>query len=444
MALTPRTRLVAAAAIVAVLAACVAPPPGPPPAGPPPDGLRQLHIGTAGAPVTTTADYVAATYRLVSPTGAEEAAGATEIRGRGNTTWSMPKRPYRLKLARSTPLAGMPADRDWALLANYADKTMVRNRLAVGLGEELGLAYSPRSVFVELFLDGSYEGVYEMYEHIEIGSSKIDAPELDPDVDVDPATITGGYYLEIDHRLDEDVCWTTTGNVPVCSKDPEFDPQAIADPTHPSHAQYAYITGYVDAAEAAIKTPGDGYEEYFDVDSMVRWYIVSELMRNNDAQIKALNPGSTDWTSSVKLSKPRGGRLTFGPLWDHDIGAGNIDYNGNGNTAGWWIRSSDWHAPLFAHSSFGSRVLAAWCQAWSDGTIARIPTRINAIVGDIGPSNVIRNFERWPIIGTYVWPNGYVGTSYIDEVNHLQRWMTRRAAWMHAELQREFGACPAT
>lgn len=70
----------------------------------------------------------------------------------------MPKKPYRLRLGEAASLLGMPADRDWALLANYADKSLVRNRLAMELGLRFGLSYSPRSQFVELDFNGEYEG----------------------------------------------------------------------------------------------------------------------------------------------------------------------------------------------------------------------------------------------------------------------------------------------
>ncbi|MGH9272062.1 MAG: CotH kinase family protein [Ilumatobacteraceae bacterium] len=433
-----------AIAVVVPLSACE---PGCAPTvpGPAPSTLRRVHVDTAaGAAIVNTEDYVDGTVRVVAPDGADETnAMTTRIRGRGNSTWVMPKKPYRLRLDAAAPLAGMPAARNWALLANYSDKSLVRNRLAMDLGDQVGLDYSPRSEFVELYLNGAYQGVYELFEHVEIGPDRIPVPQLDPDSDTAAGVITGGYHLEVDHRLDEDVCWSTARGVPICSKDPEFDPTAVTDPAHPSSAQHRYITNYVNEAEAAINTPGDSYAAYFDVDAMVDWYLVSELMKNTDSRIAAAGAGAGGFTSSVFLYKDRGGKLEFGPLWDFDIAAGNTNYNGLEDPTGWWIRESDWHAPLFAHSSFGREVFTQWCQLRRDGVIAGIPARIDSIVAEIGPVAVGENFERWPILGVYVWPNAFVGATHQEEVDYLKTWLATRADWMHTEYTSEFGACPA-
>ncbi|MGH9271359.1 MAG: CotH kinase family protein, partial [Ilumatobacteraceae bacterium] len=279
-----------------------------------------------GAPVLNTEDYVDAAIRVVAPNGTPELEMATRVRGRGNSTWGLPKKPYRLRLESSASVAGMPADRDWALLAHYVDPTLVRTRLAMDLGDDLGVVYTPRSEFVELFFNGVYQGVYELYEHVEVAAHKIDVTQLDPDVDAAPDVITGGYHLEVDDYLDEDVCWGTTTNVPICSKDPELDPAAVADPAHPSAAQYAYITNYINQAEAAIFTPGNSYADFFDVDAMVDWYLVSELVRNPDSRVLSLDTDGA--TSSVHMHKDRGGKLVFGPLWDFDQSAGGLDPTG--------------------------------------------------------------------------------------------------------------------
>lgn len=421
----PLTLVLVAVALTACEPACV-----PNPAGPAPSTLRRVSIETAGgAPVLNTEDYVDATIRIATPGGAEEVNLSTRIRGRGNATWGFPKKPYRLRLDRATSLAGMPADRDWALLAHYLDRTLVRTRLAMDLGDELGMAYSSRSEFVELYFNGVYQGVYELFEHLEVAPQKIDLPQLDPDVDVAPEVITGGYHIEVDHYLGEEVCWLTTGDIPICAKDPELDPDAISDPNHPSAVQYAYITDFVNDAEAAINTPGDSYAEYFDVDAMVDWYLISELLRNTDSRIVGVGRGAM---SSVHLHKDRDGKLAFGPLWDFDTSAGietTLD------PSGWWIRESEWFSPLFAHSSFGQEVFDTWCQLGRDGVVDGLPARIDALVAELGPVAIAGNVERWPGV--------MASATHGEEVERLKTWLSARAEWMDDELQREFGACPA-
>ena len=402
--------------------------------------LPKIYIATeGGAEVVNTEDYVNATIRIVSETGAETLQADTEIRGRGNTTWGQPKKPYRLKLEDAASVLGMPAARNWALLANYIDKTLVRNKLAMNLGEQFGLPYNPRSKFVEMYFNGEYQGVYQLFEHVETGANRVNVEELDPDTDIDPAVITGGYFMEIDHRRDEDVCWATSLNVPICSKDPEYDPTDAGTPGTPSNAQYNYITGYVNDAEQALQTPGNSYQDYFDVNAMVNHYLVSELLKNVDSQINS--EGGDVFTSSVFLFKPRGGKLNFGPLWDFDLGAGNVYYE---DPTGWYIRNSVWHGPLFANSDFGQRVHARWCQLKRNGSVTNLPAQVDAIVASIEPAAIDRNFAKWNIFGQEVYPGAFVGQSYQEEVSHLKSWLANRVQWMDEDLTRQYGACPAS
>lgn len=119
--------------------------------------LPRIYIATeGGAAVLNTDDYLNATVRILSDTGTELLQAPTEIRGRGNTTWGMPKKPYRLKFEQASSVLGMPAERDWALLANYADKSLVRGKLATEIGEQVGFDYTPRSRFVELYFNDEY------------------------------------------------------------------------------------------------------------------------------------------------------------------------------------------------------------------------------------------------------------------------------------------------
>jgi hypothetical protein len=419
------------------------------PGAPAPDNsssaLPRVYIATeGGVEVTSTDDYLNGTVRVLSGNGDELLQASTEVRGRGNTTWGMPKKPYRLKLNTAAAMLGMPAERDWALLANYADKSLVRNKVAMVLGEQAGLAWNPRSVFIELYFNDAYQGVYQLFEHVKVGPNRVNIDELDKDSDIAPELITGGHFLEVDHRLDEDVCWFTSMNIPICSKNPEYDVEDISDPAHASYAQYNYIKNYLDAAEQAISTPGNSYQDYFDVEAMASWYLVTELMKSNEAQINSVVEGSDNFTSSVFLYKPRGGKLNFGPLWDYDLAAGNINYNGNFDPTGWFIRNSEWHRRLFEHSDFGQHVFAKWCELERGGVIAGLGEQIDTIVAGVDRAAIDRNFERWDILGTYVWPNAFVGDTYDEEVDYLKTWLTTRAEWMRTEYAREFGQCPAS
>ena len=413
--------------------------PAPPPAAPVlPATIAKMSIDIAGgAEVTDRENYLQAVVRVESDLETDRLEEApAEIRGRGNSTWNMPKKPYRLRLKTAAPLLGMPAERDWALLANFADKTLARNKVAMMLGEKLGMAWTPRSRFVELHLNGEYQGVYQVYEHVKVGPARVDVDPPDPDGDIDPAKISGGWLLEVDKRYDEDACWDTPLGVPVCIKEPGLDEDDLADPAHPSSIQFAYIRNHVAAAEQALVT-GDAWRNYFVPRAAIDWYLVNELMRNYDAKV------DVKLGSSVYLHKTQGGPLAFGPLWDFDIGAGNIDFHPIASPQGWWIREGIWHQRLFADEGFRQDLHARWCTLQRDGVFTGAPNLVDEVVAMVGNEAIARNFERWPIIGQYVWPNFFVGPTYQSEVDYLKTWLQERVAWMSAEYDREFGTCPA-
>jgi len=248
--------------------------------------------------------------------------------------------------------------------------------------------------------------------------------------------ISGGWLLEVDKRYDEDACWDTPLGVPVCVKEPGLDADDLADPAHPSSIQFAYIRNHMAAAEQSLGA-GAGWRQYFDAAALIDWYLVNELMRNYDAQI-GVHRGT-----SVFLQKRRDGPLVFGPLWDFDIGAGNIDFAPIAGPQGWWIRNGIWHERLFADSGFRQDLHARWCALERDGVLTGAAGLLDEAIALIGSDAIARNFSRWPITGQYVWPNFYVGPTYEADVDYLRNWLNERVAWMNAEHLREFGECPA-
>ena len=169
--------------------------------------MPQLHITTENnAVVTSKKDYINASFELNDD---EITDGTLEIRGRGNSTWDWPKKPYRLKLTDSTSLLGMPASKHWVLLANYADKTLIRNDIAFMFGKSLEMEYTPRTRHVELTFNGEYQGVYQLVEHLRIAKDRVNIPELKV-TDTTPETISGGYMMEVDFRHHVDFCKNIT------------------------------------------------------------------------------------------------------------------------------------------------------------------------------------------------------------------------------------------
>jgi CotH kinase protein len=379
---------------------------------------------TSGADIVSKEIYAPGTITLADSTGTTVVEGAMEIRGRGNTTWSMPKKPYRLKLAASTALLGMPANRHWVLLANYSDKTMLRNDMAFELSRMLGMAWTPRSRFVDVQVNGRYQGVYQLTEHVRIGPNRVNIPEMKAS-DTSETNITGGYLLEVDERRGESFCFNSTMTRMVfCAANPE----TLLEPGW--EKQRAYIQGYINRTDSAIFSsrftdPAVGYAAYIDVESLINYYLLQEALKNVDGGLRF----------GPYMYKQRNGKLFFGPVWDFDLAIGNVNYDGADRVDGWHARKSEWFVRLFQDPAFKARVADRWSQMKSGGTVDSLKRLAYSRANYLNVVQV-RNFERWPILGTYVWPNRVVTGAYDLEVVALNVWLLSRLQWVDAEIGR--------
>ena len=385
--------------------------------------LPTLAINTTNAVAIASKDvYVGGSFALSDSTGTTLHTGKLEIRGRGNTTWTMPKKPYRLRLESSASLLSMPANRHWVLLANFSDKTLVRNDVAFELSRMLGMEYSPRSRFVDLEVNGDYQGVYQLTEHVRIAPDRVSIPELKV-TDTSATAITGGYLIEVDERRGEDFCFNSTRTRMVfCLSNPE----TLRDPAWVRHR--LYIEGYIARTDSAIfgaqfADPARGYAAYIDVESAIGYYLVNELLKNVDGNLRL----------STYLHKKRGGKLTFGPVWDFDLAIGNVNYDNADKVEGWHIRTAAWFTRLFQDPAFAARVKARWTLLKTDGSLDRLVEHISARQAYLSKVQE-RNFQKWAILGTWVWPNRVVTGSYRGEFQAMQDWLWLRRLWMDAQF----------
>jgi len=381
--------------------------------------LPVLRITTDnGAPIVSKDVYITGQMSLVSNVaGAPAVNGGLQIRGRGNSTWDIhPKKPYRLKLTDKQSLLGMPSSKDWVLLANYSDKTLLRNAAALDLGARMGFPWTPRYAFVEVYLNERYDGVYQLMENIKVTKDRVNIDELEA-ADLGPDQITGGYLLEVDFREDGYTMHTAIDDLPIVFQSPE----------EPAPEQETYIKGYINDFEAVLHSstfadPVTGYAAYIDVDSFIRFYLVNEVFRNVDANM---------W-SSCWMYKPRAGKLFMGPLWDFDLAAGNANYADAFMTTGWHIRNAKWFSRLFEDPAFVARVKAAWNEIEAD----ELPAMFQQITADAArlQQPQLNNFQRWPTLETWVWPNYQVPGSYAGEIGYLNSFLTARIAWMDQQI----------
>ena len=251
--------------------------------------------------------------RIQDADGSLSLSSHTAIRGRGNWTWEKyPKKPYALKLENKLPVLGMPAHKRWVLLALY--RGFIGNDLAFEATRRApALGWAPRGRYVELVLNGQFQGLYYLCEQIKIAPERVNIQKLTQE-DLSYPAVSGGYLLEYDELYDEDFKFKSSGfRLPVQLKAPDED---VPD------EQFQYIQNFINEMEAEILKIGTGKEsrwrDYLDEDSFADYWLVLETVNNYEAYKPR----------SVKMFKGRDGvdsppgtvcKLRAGPLWDQEL-----------------------------------------------------------------------------------------------------------------------------
>jgi hypothetical protein len=331
----------------------------------------------------------------------------------------MPKKPYRIRFKEAVSILGMPEARNYVLLAEYADKSLLRNTLVHLFSSQLEhLEHTITTRVVELYLNGSYQGVYTLTEHVELAPEKLF-------FEAERGVIDTGYFLELDQRFfDKGGVDMIDGFVI------EGYPYEIVRPD-PRHRNYdpnqtVYIRNTFLALEAALIAKS-GYEAYMDVDNFIDYFIVQELFKNVDV----------GW-SSVFIYKRPGDVIRMGPLWDFDLAIGNANYIDYGPENWYGMRDSKnrWFKLMMDVPEIRERFKERYLEIYE--TI--LPDFIDAIpvMGTAFEDLAARNFRRWRILDIYVWPNPdeMVGSRrYVDQVDYVHRLIKARATWMAQEVQ---------
>ena len=395
--------------------------------------LPQLQITTkGGAPIDSKEVYVDATYVLTNPAAAVPTVTLNgKIRGRGHSTWGQPKNPYKVQFANDASYAaipdvlGMRKQRNWALLADWFDRSLIRNKLALTLGASSlfadGLKWTPAGQHLEVSLNGDYVGVYLLTEDIRIDAARLSLKKMSANAAA--GDVDGGYIVEVDSRLD---CYAgddfsmqllTERAVPFCIDTP--DEEAITP------AQLAYIKKLLQDVETDLY--GARTLAGINPVSFADWYLLQEFVRNNDALFI-----SSDymWKDSAAAAQAKDRLLNMGPLWDFDRSMGNVNYFDNWYSWGCWVSKPyipNWIAGLLDQPDFLSLTLARWKQKR-----AGLETFVNAAI-DIFARRLAtaqqRNFDRWPIFDVPL-TNYYVFANHAEEVAFVKRFLNERMGWL--------------
>ena len=296
-------------------------------------GLPVIYLDTdGGKKITSKTTFLPASMRIKGYGGYKDQGNMRcSVRGRGNTTWSWPKKPYLVKFDTKQSVLGMPAHKRWVLLANFMDRTLMRNLVSMKVASMTSLAWTPKCVPVELVLNGQHVGNYLLIEQVRVSENRVNIHKK------------GGYLLECDFHYDNEVQWKDKhGNVPFAIKYP--DPDSI------TYAQKQVIKDYINYTGEALygsnfKDPVNGYAAWIDVDSFVDYWIVYEVMGNHELG----NPGS------VFFHRDLNGKLIAGPCWDFDWGV--LSYNTSPRArTGLVNRNAIWYSRLFQDPAFEMKV----------------------------------------------------------------------------------------
>jgi hypothetical protein len=366
--------------------------------------------------------------------------GMVSIEIRGSSSTQFDKKPYGFETQDSlgenlnVSLLSMPSENDWILYAPYSDKTLLRNELPYYLARELGY-YASRTEFCELFLNGSYKGIYVLMEKIKQDKNRVDISKLNP-ADTTGDELTGGYIIKVDKPYN--IGWQVNVNPPSGFDKAYYqyhDPDA--DVIVPK--QEAYIQNFIFKIESTLVSSNfadtiNGYAKYLNVKSFVDYFLISEFTKSLDS-----------YRFSFYMYKEKdsdGGKLCVGPIWDYDLAFANYGENAweePWKTSEWnaeitaWYRTF-WMKRLLEDQNFKNKLKARWTEI-RNGVFSNnnIMTFINQTISRIEEAR-IRNFIKWPIIGQYVWPNYYIGPTYEAEIIFLKNWITQRLNWMDIEL----------
>lgn len=268
--------------------------------------LPVIVINTSdSSSIISKTKWVYSNVSIVGREGYEMIQEKASIRGRGNVSWRLyPKKSYNLKFDHKASVLGMKPAKRWVLLANWADRTLLRNDVAFECSRRTSLEWTPHGTPVELVLNEKYMGSYYLCEKIQINKNRLDVNNKESDGN--PNLSSDAFLLEIDDHYDEmNKFKSAVYHLPYQFKEPDDDIL--------SEQQFQYIEQYVRNVELSLSDnyrlmDGD-YEQWIDPQSFADWWIVNELCYNKE----------TGKPRSIYVYKPCGERMKIGPVWDFDF-----------------------------------------------------------------------------------------------------------------------------
>lgn len=354
--------------------------------------------------------------------GETEFIDSLQIRGRGNSTWFVPKKPYRIKFKTKEKFLGKgyAKARNWTLMANAVDKTLIRNAVASFIGEQLGQKFVPAAKFVDLTLNGNYIGNYQISDHLDIRPHRIDIVEQ-VDYATEESDISGGYFMEVGSPGgDQEINFRTNRGVTVGVKSPDED--VI------QYNQIEYIRDFMNNVESHIfsadyQDPENGYRALFDSLALASWYLTVEYSANCDGLY------------SIYCYKDQADdHLYMGPIWDYDIAFNNcyrlgemtdklmLDYGYSSNERQWFKR-------MYNDPWFKNLIGRRWHKAvMQEHLVEKTLAFVDSLAAEIDESQRL-NYMIWPI-DERTWDELQLFSTYQEGIDYLKTFLVEHATYL--------------
>jgi hypothetical protein len=329
------------------------------------------------------------------------------IKGRGNSSFTgMPKPSYKIEFEKKQELFSMPKDKDWALIANSADKTLLKNFITYKLAEWLGDEYTPRSRFVELYLNRQYQGIYQLTETIKVSKNRVNIPKTD-----------FSYLIELgstNHSNEVHVITKRGTNFHV------KHPKAPSDSSLNVLRQQLINWEYFLYHEAS---PDDTtYKDRIDIDDYIRYYWIQELSKNFDGAFRR----------SIFITWERGKPMKLGPVWDFDVAYGNWEVDSLRTPTDWYVRPSEWNKQLQQITEVQEKTDSYWNA--NEPFFRTLPDSIRKYAKELSPA-AKNEFKRWPVLeNTENWTYKEAYGSYGEAIDSLNSWIKQRIEWINHHL----------
>jgi len=367
-------------------------------------GLPVVYIDTKdAAPIVSKDIYIKTNIKIVSedpPFSMENADYVDEIRGRGNSTWSYDKRPFRIKFDKKTPIFGLTGAKSWVLLANWKDWTLLTATVAFELAHRLEMPYTNHAFHVDVVLNGNYYGSFVLTEQVQVNPGRVDIDSKN------------GYLVEFDTYEDTNFTFeTTTTELPVWVKSPE--PEDL-----PAQG-YQFVVDSVNEFDRLLNGsdfPNNGYWDILNIDSFVNYLMVYEITQNHEL----------GHPKSAFMHKNLNGLITMGPVWDFDwaFGLGGSYSVNTSEAMGRYTTVGNRFGNFHNDPAFTELYKARWNAQYSQ--IESMPAFIDAMYEKIKVSESL-DAQRWFNI---------YNINYAYQVDKLKTFWSNRVSYLNTEINK--------